>query len=182
MTVSQTRAPDGSVGSCGSTFFWTRTRMGPDPSHFFTNIWHFLSTKPNKWLIFQLFNSYSRKKVNIKLFLIIFPNIVLFKFEAKYKPGLEGPTTPYGSALFGMCLFVASHTLSLLQIASHSEIWFRIYVFIFCYIELLRRQIVLIYLIQLYYVLDDLIVKLNFHIQMKRYDYSIFVEKKIQRI
>jgi len=120
MNVSQTRTLDGSVGSCGSTFFWTRT--DPDPSRFFINILHFLSTKPNKSLRFQLFNSYSRKKVNIKLFLIIFPSIVLFKFEAKYKPGLEGSTTPYGSALFGMCLFVASHISSVLQIASYSEI------------------------------------------------------------
>jgi len=65
------------------------TRTDPDSSRFFTNIWHFLSTKPNKWLRFQLFNSYSRKKVNIKFSLIIFPNSVLFKFEAKYQPGLK---------------------------------------------------------------------------------------------
>ncbi len=27
--------------------------------------------------------------VNIKLFLVVFPHIVLFRFEAKYKPGLK---------------------------------------------------------------------------------------------
>jgi hypothetical protein len=30
-----------------------------------------------------------RRKVNIKLFLVVFPHIVLFKFEVKYKPGLK---------------------------------------------------------------------------------------------
>ncbi len=30
-----------------------------------------------------------RKKVNIKLFLVVFSHIVLFRFEAKYKPDLQ---------------------------------------------------------------------------------------------
>jgi hypothetical protein len=31
----------------------------------------------------------SEKKVNIKLFLVVFPHIVLFRFEVKYKPELK---------------------------------------------------------------------------------------------
>jgi hypothetical protein len=30
-----------------------------------------------------------RRKINIKLFLVVFPHIVLFKFEVKYKLGLK---------------------------------------------------------------------------------------------
>jgi hypothetical protein len=38
---------------------------------------------------FSFFIGYFQKKVNIKLFLVVFSHIVLFRFEAKYKPDLK---------------------------------------------------------------------------------------------
>jgi len=119
--------------SCGSIFFWTctrqkltfwirihsrqkikfwaRTRPVLDPSLFSLIFDSFSVQNQRKDQYFSYSLIILRKKINMKLFLVVSPYIVLFRFEAKSKPSLtsnlymdpdpnlEGPTAPYWSSL-----------------------------------------------------------------------------------
>ncbi len=67
----------------------TQTRMGPDQSFFPLLFGIFYIHDQVKDQDFNYLLVALKRKVNIKLFLVVFPHIVLFKFEVKYKPGLK---------------------------------------------------------------------------------------------